>query len=297
MDWDKLRIFHAVASAGSFTHAGQMLTLSQSAVSRQISALEEEISTPLFQRHARGLTLTDEGEMLYGAVTDVLARLGAVEEALKNVQEAPRGSLKITSSHGLGTYWLLPKLNQFLAEFPELQVHLLFEDRELDLAQREADLAIRMRAPVQADLIQRKLFTVHYHLYATPEYLTRAGTPAALEDLVNHTLVAYGETAAPEIRDVNWLIDAVRRMEPAGCGRALRVNNLTGILHATESGLGIAALPDYVVAGRPALVRVLPEVEGPSFDVHLAYPDALRQSKRVGAFRDFLVRAAKDWRY
>jgi DNA-binding transcriptional LysR family regulator len=297
MDWDKLRIFHAVASAGSFTHAGQMLTLSQSAVSRQISALEEEIATPLFQRHARGLTLTDEGEMLYGAVTDVLARLGAVEEALKNVQEAPRGSLKITSSHGLGTYWLLPKLNQFLAEYPELQVHLLFEDRELDLAQREADLAIRMRAPVQADLIQRKLFTVHYHLYATPEYLARAGAPAALEDLVNHTLVAYGETAAPEIRDVNWLIDAVRRMEPAGCGRALRVNNLTGILHATESGLGIAALPDYVVAGRPALVRVLPDVEGPSFDVHLAYPDALRQSKRVGAFRDFLVRAAKDWRY
>ena len=107
MDWDKLRIFHAVASAGSFTHAGQMLTLSQSAVSRQISALEDELSTPLFQRHARGLTLTDEGELLYGAVSDVLSRLAQAEEALKNVQAAPRGALKITSSHGLGTYWLL----------------------------------------------------------------------------------------------------------------------------------------------------------------------------------------------
>jgi len=104
MDWDKLRIFHAVASAGSFTHAGQMLTLSQSAVSRQISALEEEITTPLFQRHARGLTLTDEGEMLYSAVTDVLSRLAQAEEALKNVRESPRGALKITSSHGIGTY-------------------------------------------------------------------------------------------------------------------------------------------------------------------------------------------------
>src|SRR6201993_3028825 len=88
MDWDKLRIFHAVASAGSFTHAGQMLTLSQSAVSRQISALEEEITTPLFQRHARGLTLTDEGEMLYAAVSDVLTRLVQAEEALKNVRES-----------------------------------------------------------------------------------------------------------------------------------------------------------------------------------------------------------------
>src|SRR6202451_3543799 len=109
MDWDKLRIFHAVASAGRFTHAGQMFDLRHSAVSRQISALEEEISTPLFQRHARGLTLTDEGELLYSAVSDVLSRLAAVEEALKNTHDNPRGTLKVTASHGIGPYWLLPR--------------------------------------------------------------------------------------------------------------------------------------------------------------------------------------------
>src|SRR5471032_1229532 len=200
MDWDKLRIFHAVASAGSFTHAGQTLGLSQSAVSRQISALEEEISTPLFQRHARGLTLTDEGELLFTAVTDVLGRLASAEEALKNVHESPRGALKITASHGIGAYWLLPRLCAFLAQYPEVEVHLVMDDRELDLAQREADLAIRMRAPVQADLIQRKLFTVHYHLYATKEYLAQRGTPETFDDLVHHAVIVYGETAAPEIR-------------------------------------------------------------------------------------------------
>jgi DNA-binding transcriptional LysR family regulator len=297
MDWDKLRIFHAVASAGSFTHAGQMLMLSQSAVSRQISALEEEISTPLFQRHARGLTLTDEGELLYGAVADVLTRLGQAEEALKNAQSAPRGSLKVTTSHGLGAYWVLPRMREFMKDYPELQVHLVFEDRELDLTQREADLAIRMRAPVQADLIQRKLFTVHYHLYATADYLERAGTPRVLEDLAKHPLIAYGETAAPEIRDVNWLVDNARRAAPGGCINALRINNITGILMATEAGMGIAALPDYLTAERRGLVRVLPEIEGPAFDVHLVYCDALRQSKRVAAFRDFVVRAAKDWAF
>ena len=299
MDWDKLRIFHAVASAGSFTHAGQMLTLSQSAVSRQISALEDEIATPLFQRHARGLTLTDEGELLYSAVSDVLARLGQAEEALKNAQAAPRGSLKVTTSHGLGTYWLLPQINEFLRDYPELQLHLVFEDRELDLAQREADIALRMRAPVQADLIQRKLFTVHYHIYATPDYLARAGKPDNIEDLTRHSLIVYGETAAPEIRDVNWLTDsaAARRLSPGDYARALRINNITGILHAVQAGVGIAALPDYVAAQHANLVRILPEIEGPSFDVHLVYCDALRQSKRVGAFRDFLVRAAKEWRY
>jgi len=297
MDWDKLRIFHAVASAGSFTHAGQMLTLSQSAVSRQISALEDELSTPLFQRHARGLTLTDEGELLYGAVSDVLSRLAQAEEALKNVQAAPRGALKITSSHGLGTYWLLPRMKEFLDDYPELQVHLVLEDRELDLAQREADLALRMRAPVQADLIQRKLFTVHYHLYATAEYLTQHGTPQSLDDLGSHIVVAYGETASPEIRDVNWLMGTARRLAPNSAAKLLRVNNMAGILQAVEAGVGVAALPDYIVETRPHLTRVLPDTEGPSFDVHLVYPDALRQSKRVAAFRDFLVKAAKDWRY
>ncbi|MEJ1970384.1 MAG: LysR family transcriptional regulator [Rhizomicrobium sp.] len=296
MDWDKLRIFHAVASAGSFTHAGQMLTLSQSAVSRQISALEEEITTPLFQRHARGLTLTDEGEMLYAAVTDVLARLAQAEEALKNVREAPRGALKITSSHGIGTYWLVPKLDDFLKEYPEVEVHLVMEDRELDLAQREADLAIRMRAPVQADLIQRKLFTVHYHMYATKDYLETYGTPRTLDEIADHTIIAYGETAAPEIREINWLLEQTRR-RMNGKGRTIRINNVTGILCATEAGLGISAVPDYVAVDRPHLVRVLPDVPGPSFDVHLVYADALRQSKRVAAFRDFLVKASKDWKF
>jgi DNA-binding transcriptional LysR family regulator len=298
MDWDKLRIFHAVASAGSFTHAGQMLTLSQSAVSRQISALEEEITTPLFQRHARGLTLTDEGELLYGAVSDVLARLAEVEEALKNVQEAPRGTLKITASHGIGTYWLLPRLEEFLIECPEVEVHLVMEDRELDLAQREADLAIRMRAPVQADLIQRKLFAVHYHMYATQGYLDGHGTPKSIEDLCNHTIIAYGETAAPEIRDINWLLEVTRRVMKPGCkGRFVRINNVTGILQAAEAGIGVAAVPDYVAADRPHLVRVLPDIPGPTFEAHLVYADALRQSKRVAAFRDFLVRASRDWKF
>jgi DNA-binding transcriptional LysR family regulator len=298
MDWDKLRIFHAVASAGSFTHAGQTLGLSQSAVSRQISALEEEISTPLFQRHARGLTLTDEGELLFGAVTDVLGRLASAEEALKNVHDSPRGALKITTSHGIGSYWLLPRLGQFLAQYPEVEVHLVMDDRELDLAQREADLAIRLRAPVQADLIQRKLFAVHYHMYASKAYLKDHPPPPTLENIADHTIIVYGETAVPEIRDINWLLEAFKKhARPGGKGRIIRINNITGILQATEAGLGIGVVPDYVAAQHPDLERVLPEVAAPGFDVHLVYADALRQSKRVAAFRDFAVKASKDWQY
>src|SRR6185369_14266605 len=100
---------------------------------------------------------------------------------------------------------------EFLKEFPEVEVHLVMEDRELDLAQREADIAIRMRAPVQADLIQRKLFTVHYHMYATNAYLEKDRNPKTLDEIADHTIVAYGETAAPEIREINWLLEQTRR--------------------------------------------------------------------------------------
>jgi DNA-binding transcriptional LysR family regulator len=298
MDWDKLRIFHAVASAGSFTHAGQSLGLSQSAVSRQISALEDEISTPLFQRHARGLTLTDEGELLYGAVTDVLSRLAAAEEQLKNIHDSPRGSLKITASHGIGNYWLVPRLKAFLKDYPEVEIHLLLDDHELDLSQREADLAIRMRAPVQADLIQRRLFTVHYHMYAAKDFLAEHGAPKTLEEISDFPIVVYGESAGPEIKEVNWLLEHYRKHSgPASKGRITRINNLTGILLSVEEGLGIGVLPDYVAAAHPELVRVLPEVPAYSFDVHLVYADALRQSKRVAAFRDFLVKGSRDWQF
>ena len=298
MDWDKLRIFHAVASAGSFTHAGQTLGLSQSAVSRQISALEEEISTPLFQRHARGLTLTDEGELLFTAVTDVLGRLAAAEEALKNVHESPRGALKITASHGIGAYWLLPRLGAFLAQYPEVEVHLVMDDRELDLAQREADLAIRMRAPVQADLIQRKLFTAHYHMYASKAYLKDHPAPTTMDEIAEHAIIVYGETAGPEIRDINWLLEAYKKSsKPGANGHIIRINNMTGILQAVEAGLGIGLVPDYLAAQHPTLERVLPDVAAPGFDVHLVYADSLRQSKRVAAFRDFAVKSSKDWQY
>jgi Transcriptional regulator len=192
----------------------------------------------------------------------------------------------------------VPRLSGLLKECPELEIHLVMEDRELDLSQREADVAIRMRAPVQADLIQRKLFTVHYHIYATQAYLDAAGAVNALEELPDHTIISYGETAPPEVREVNWLADQVKRLgrhNPKG--RIVRINNVTGVLNAALTGLGLVSVPDYVAVQYPELVRVLPDVQGPSFDVHLVYADALRQSKRVAAFRDFLVREAKDWHY
>ncbi|HYF56987.1 MAG TPA: LysR family transcriptional regulator, partial [Salinarimonas sp.] len=138
MDWDKIRIFHTVAEAGSFTKAGDELGLSQSAVSRQISALERELNAPLFHRHARGLILTEQGDILFRASRDMRMRLETTRARLAETRERPSGELKVTTTVGLGSLWLTQRLPEFLDLYPEIRVELILTNEELDLAIREA---------------------------------------------------------------------------------------------------------------------------------------------------------------
>jgi DNA-binding transcriptional LysR family regulator len=287
MDWDKLRVFHAVAEAGSFTHAGDTLNLSQSAVSRQISALEEALQVPLFHRHARGLILTEQGESLNRTVREVFAKLAITEALLTESKEKPAGRLKVTTTHGYGSLWLAPRLHHFLEAYPEVTVLLLLDDAELDLAMREADVAIRMHAPKQPDLIQRHLVTMSWHICASPEYLKKHGVPKRAEDLDAHRLILFGNHHPP-VPDINWLAEVGRR--PGSPRRAvLEVNSLKAILFAIRSGIGIGAVPDYAMSENTDLVKIMTDLKGPKIDVFFVYPEELRNSKRVAVFRDFLL--------
>ena len=287
MDWDKLRVFHAVAEAGSFTHAGDTLNLSQSAVSRQISALEEALQVPLFHRHARGLILTEQGESLNRTVREVFAKLAITEALLTESKEKPAGRLKVTTTHGFGSMWLAPRLNLFLEAYPEVTVLLLLDDAELDLAMREADVAVRMHAPKQPDLIQRHLMTMQWHICASPEYLKKYGLPKRPEELDAHRLILFGNHHPP-VPDINWLAEVGRR--PGNPRRAvLEVNSLKAILLAIRSGAGIGAIPDYAMSDNTDLVRIMTDLKGPKIDVFFVYPEELRNSKRVAVFRDFLL--------
>ncbi len=289
MDWDKLRVFHAVAEAGSFTHAGDTLNLSQSAVSRQISALEEALQVPLFHRHARGLILTEQGESLNRTVREVFAKLAMTEALLTESKERPAGKLKVTTTFGFGSSWLAPRLQGFLDLYPDVSISVLLDDTDLDLAMREADVAIRMHPPKQPDLVQRHLMTMEWHVCASPEYLKRAGTPARAEELDDHKLVLFGNYRPP-VADINWLAEAGRR--PGSPRKAvLEVNSLQAMWQATLAGVGLAALPDYMAlqAEADGLVRVLPDFKTPKIDVFFVYPEELRNSKRVAVFRDFLL--------
>lgn len=289
MDWDKLRVFHAVAEAGSFTHAGDVLNLSQSAVSRQISALEESLSVTLFHRHARGLILTEQGELLFRTAKEVSARLQVAEAQLSESKDRPKGPLRITTTVAFGSTWLTPRIREFLEVYPDVSVNLIVDDTELDLSMRQADVAIRMTPPRQPDLIQRQLMKISVHLYGAPEYLKKFGLPKTAEDLDQHRLIIYGEESRAPIADMNWLLTIGTKNVPPR-RPVLRVNNVYGIYRAVQSGLGLAGLPDYMIPASSNLVMVLPELQGPSFHAYFVYPEELRHSKRIAVFRDFLVR-------
>ena len=287
MDWDKLRMFHAVAEAGSFTKAGQALGLSQSAVSRQISMLEKDLNLLLFHRHARGLELTEQGELLFHETRDINRKIEFVTARLTDTKDSPSGELRITASVAFGSTWLTPRITDFLEMYPDINMTLLVSDFEIDLSQRTADVAIRLGPVTQPNLIARRILTIRNHIYASRDYLARNGTPTSMDDLVHHELITYGATAPTPIQHINWLENM--HIKARRNGPTLKLNNLYGMLLAVEAGAGIAALPDYMVDGRQNLVRILTDLEGPSIDAHFVYLEEQRDTKRINVFRDFLL--------
>lgn len=296
LDWDKLRVFHAAAQAGSFTHAAETLRLSQSAISRQVSALEHDVGVPLFNRHARGLVLTEQGEMLFRTAHDVLMKLENVKTRLTETLEKPTGTLRVTTTVGLGTGWLTERAKEFLDLYPEINLQLVLTNEELDLTMRQADCAVRLRQPQQPDLIQRKLFTVHLHLFATQAYLDRYGKPMSVADLDQHRIVTFGEPVPPYLAGLNTL-ETVGRPEGTRRVAVLQINDLMSIRRAVRRGVGIAMLPDYMADKESGLVPILPEVEAPSFDTFFVYPDAMKNQAKLKAFRDFMFAKARNWSY
>ena len=297
MDWDKLRIFQAVADAGSFTHAGESLKLSQSAISRQIGALEEQLGVMLFHRHARGLILTEQGELLYRTARDMAAKVNTAEALLRANQDKPAGRLKVTTTIGFGSTWLTAQMHEFIATYPEIDVSLVLSDNELDLGMREADVAIRMVMPRQPGLVQRHLLTVRSHVYASHSYVQKYGKPKNSEELDQHRLIIFGEDARAPTQDVNWLLREGNVDQTSNRVVVLRVNNVYGIFRAVESVLGIASLPDYLARESTKIEMVLPDLNVRTTDVYFTYPEELRHSKRIVVFRDFLLRKVAETRF
>jgi DNA-binding transcriptional LysR family regulator len=295
MDWDKLKIFHAVAEAGSFTNATINLNLSQSAISRQIQSLEQELKVQLFERHARGLTLTENGEYLFKTAHDVISKLKEVESTLGDQKNKPTGKLTITTVRSFGTHWLTPRIQEFMTLNSEIEIELIFDDKELDLSTRQADIGIFMRRPKQLNYIQKKLVDIKYYIYGSNKYLEKHGMPKTTNDLNKHKFISFGKGAPSPVYDPDWAlklgIKDGKKRKPV-----MKVNSVMGLLLAVESGVGLAALPEYLVFNSNKIIKVLPSSEGPITEAHFVYPQSLKNTARITAFRNFLFSKIGDWK-
>jgi len=296
MDWDKLKIFHAVAEAGNFTKATYVLNLSQSAISRQIQSLEQELKTQLFERHARGLSLTENGEYLFKTAHEVISKLKDVQSTLIDKKNKPSGKLTVTTVVSFGTTWLTPRIQEFMKLNPEIEIELIFDDKELDLSIRQADIGIWMRRPKKLNYVQKKLIDINYHIYGSTKYLEQNGHPKNLQELNKHNFISYGKGAPSPVFNPDWALKLGvkdnKKRKPV-----MKVNSIYGLLLAVQSGVGLAALPDYITISVPNIVKVLPQIEGPKTEAYFVYPQSLRNMARVIAFRNFLYSKVSKWEF
>lgn len=296
MDWDKLRIFHAAAEAGSFTHAGEALRMSQSAVSRQVSSLEKDLGVPLFHRHARGLVLTEQGDILYRTASEVLNRLQTAETLLSDSTTKPAGDLRVTSSVSLGAVWVTQRIREFIDVYPDIRLELILNDEPVDLSMRVADVAIWAREPVQSDLIRRPLFSMQIHAYASATYIRKFGAPQKIEDLDHHRLVSFMGNPPPHLTSINKL-ETIGREGREPRLPAFRASTVLACKYAVRSGIGVGLIPDYLVEEEKDLVPVLRELEITRLPVYFVYPEELKAAKKVQVFRDFVVTKARQWKF
>ena len=296
MDWDKLKIFHAVAEAGNFTKATYILNLSQSAISRQIQSLEQALKTQLFERHARGLSLTENGEYLFKTAHEIISKLKDVESTLIDKKNKPSGKLTVTTVVSFGTTWLTPRIQEFMKLNPEIEIELIFDDKELDLSTRQADIGIWMRRPKQLNHIQKKLIDINYHIYGSAKYLELSGYPKSLSDLNKHNFISYGRGAPSPVFNPDWALK-IGAKDDKKRKPIMKVNSVYGLLLAVQSGVGLASLPDYITAFVPNIIRVLPQVEGPKTEAYFVYPESLKNVARIIAFRNFLYSKIKKWEF
>ena len=294
LDLDKLKIFYYVAKAKKFTTAAELLNISQPALSRSIQLLEDRLGIKLFYRHARGLTLTTQGELLAPLIGKFLSELETVTEQLYEEEKVPKGPLKVVATGGLVNLYLLPYIPEFLKLYPDIRLTLIANDAIPSLELGEAHVIIRppFHASEAGDLIQKHLITSRVGLYANQDYLQNFGIPKHPEDLDNHRLIAFGNHAeAGYFKPLNWHLTLGTAhgeiREPF-----LQVNTPQARVGMAQAGLGIIALSDdHPGLKHSGLVQVLPHVPSPVVQSYYIYPKELEKSKKVIAFQQYLEEA------
>jgi DNA-binding transcriptional LysR family regulator len=290
LDWTSLRDFLAVAEAGSLSHAARRLGVSQPTLTRRMAALEARLRAELLRRTPKGVELTEAGESLLQPARQMQQEALAAELAVSGRDAALAGAVRVTATEGLGVHWLTPVLAELQAEHPAIEIDVVIQNETLNLLRREADIALRLGRPRQADLVGRKLARLAFGLYASRDYLARHGRPTSRAQLAAHRSVCFDETLKHR-QPALWLEQLL-----AASSVAFRANSLLAQIAAIRAGYGIGGFARFIAEGYPDLERLLPDEES-FLDVWLVTHAGLRRSARIRAAFDFLAErlaAARD---
>lgn len=288
MDWRALQEVITVAESGSLSAAGRRLNLSQPTIGRRIEQLEQQLGAILFNRTARGLTLTQVGENILAHARRMEEEALAIERTATGANQELRGNVRVSLVEDLGVGWLPYKLREFHARFPQMAVEVNIDNRNVNLGRREADIAVRLARPEQPDLICRKAGILHFGLYASREYFDEHGTPRKSRELKNHYHVGFDQGMArlPQVRKLESLF------EPENIRH--RSNSHMEIIEATVAGLGLSAMCCIIADRHPALQRVLTRVIDYRTDIWLVTHAEINSSARIRTVFDFLGKVLEE---
>ncbi len=289
---EDMRIFVETVDAQSFTAAADRLGVSKQFVSRRIAALEKRLGARLLVRSTRHLRVTDLGLAYNERAQRILQEVDAAEQMITSQTATPRGVLRLSAPMTFATMHLGPLIPAFMQRHPEVLVELELNDRTVDLIGEGYDMAVRIGTLADSSLIARRITAVQLITCASPGYLRQNGVPTAPEQLGAHACLIYGHT-----RQGEWTFRVGERMRKLSVSGPLRSNNGEMLRDAAIAGLGLVALPDFIVAAALAdgrLVEVLETFRPAGFTVHAVYPQHRQSSLLVRAFSDFLVERFRE---
>jgi DNA-binding transcriptional LysR family regulator len=289
--WLAMEAFVRVVESGTFVGAAERLGMSTSSLSRLVADLEQHLGARLLNRTTRRLSLTESGQSYYERCVTLLADLSEAEAIAGQAAAEPRGTIRITCSHGMAEQRVGPAIASFVERHPAVKFDLVVSDRMVDLVEEGFDLAVRV-GPVGSDrLVARRLGTMQLLLCAAPSYLERRGTPGSVEELAEHDGLTYAYSSTPRVWRLGGPDGRVHEVRVAG---KLHANSGEALRSAAMAGLGFIYEPDFLLADalrRGQLVRVLPEYAGATGDIWAVYPSRRHLSLKVRLFVDHVAQA------
>lgn len=289
-----MEVFTRVVETNSFSKAAELLDLPRGSVSNLIQALEQHVGVRLLNRTTRQVSVTEDGALFYERCVNILSEISDAESSLSNKRQSPSGMIRVDTSGTLAKALLLPALEDFYREYPEIEVRLGLADRNIDLIQDGVDCVIRMGTLEESSLVARRIGNSRIVTCASPAYLEANGTPETLDDLQDHRAVNYVSARSGKIFPFEYEVNG--EIVKVSLNGALAVNDGTVYITAGALGYGIIQPSRFMVADmiqRGELSEILTSYSVPSTPLSIVYPHRRNLSSRVRAFTEWVTELAK----